>query len=409
VGAGAVALGGMLAGCRGPSSPSAPAIDWTEWWGRQETTGSLTFANWPYYIDRAQGNVHPSLDLFTQSTGIQVEYRRPIRGNATFLEKIRPALEAGEPTGYDLIVVTNGPQLSTLLDSGWVVPLDHVSLEQFDANAGPLVTDPAWDPGNRYTVAWQSGLTGIGYRPEAVEALGRDPTSVHDLWDPSLAGRVGMFTDEMDLGSFGLLAVDADPERSNEYDWSRAALELRRQQSSGVLRGYYDQGYLHALQRGDIWISQAWSGDIFQANQLGHPELRFALPDEGAMFWTDNMMIPAGAAHPRDAMTYIDFVYQPHVAAMIADWVWYVSPVPAAASIIRDRFDDPAVADSHLVFPPDVAFDGSSSALGSGGSDPSSGIGEFRDYYVFRSEEEIAAWRRTFGGIMDPRFVFTSD
>jgi hypothetical protein len=129
------------------------------------------------------------------------------------------------------------------------------------------------------------------------------------------------------------------------------------------------------------------------------------------MFWTDNMMIPAGAAHPRDAMTYMDFVYHPAVAAMIADWVWYMSPVPAAASIIRNRFDDPAVADSDLVFPPDLALGASSpgSASLSEGADSSSSTGEFRDYYVFRSQEELAAWRRTFGGIMDPRFVFTSD
>lgn len=372
----------------------------------------MDFANWPYYIDRRRDNGHPSLDLFTAETDIQVDYLRPIRGNASFLEKIRPALEAGEPIGYDLIVVTNGPQLSTLLDNGWVLPLDRPALKQFDTNASPLVADPPWDPGNRYTVAWQSGLTGIAYRPEAVEALGREPTSVHDLWDPALAGRVGMFTDEMDLGSFGLLAVDADPEHSSEYEWSRAALELRRQQTSGIVRGYYDQGYLHALQHGDIWITQAWSGDIFQANQLGHPELRFVLPDEGAMFWTDNMMIPAGAAHPRDAMTYIDFVYRPDVAAMIADWVWYISPVPAAASIVRRRFGDPAVADSDLVFPPDQVVDGSSapplpSAEGTPGSP--SGRQDMRHYYVFRSQEEIAAWRRYFGGIVASGLTFTSD
>jgi spermidine/putrescine transport system substrate-binding protein len=403
----------VLSGCSGSSPPpAARGVDWAEWWKRQEQTGSLDFANWPYYIDRRRGNVHPSLDLFTETTGIQVDYMRPIHANASFLEKIRPALEAGEPIGYDIIVVTNGPQLSTLLDSGWVLPLDRPALEQFDANASPLVAGPPWDPGNRYTVAWQSGLTGIAYRPEAVEALGRAPTSVHDLWDPALAGHVGMFTDEMDLGSFGLLAVDADPQNSSEYEWSRAALELRRQQTSGVVRGYYDQGYVQALQRGEIWISQAWSGDIFQANQLGHPELSFVLPDEGAMFWTDSMMIPVGAAHPRDAMTYMDFVYRPGVAAMIADWVWYISPVPAAASIVRNRFDDPEIADSELVFPSVEALEGPApSPVASAEQSPeaSSGNQDIRHYYVFRSQEEITAWRRYFGGIVASGVTYSSD
>jgi spermidine/putrescine transport system substrate-binding protein len=252
--------------------------------GRPLAAGVVDFANWPYYIDRRRDNSHPSLDLFTEQTGIRVNYSRPIRDNARFLDKIRPALQAGESTGYDLIVVTNGPELDELMEHGWLVPLDHSLLPNFERFASPLVRDPVWDRGNRFTLAWQSGFTGIAYRPEAVEALGREPSSIRDLWHPLLAGRVGMLVDLMDLGSFGLLAIDVDPETSTRFDWIRAAARLRDQRIDGIVRGYYDQGYLRALQRGDIWACQAWSGDIFQANQLGHPELRFVLPTEGAMF-----------------------------------------------------------------------------------------------------------------------------
>jgi spermidine/putrescine transport system substrate-binding protein len=397
----------VLAACglRSPTASHAAPVDWDAWWADQRAAGVIDFANWPYYIDRRRDNSHPSLERFTSSTATTVNYSRPIRGNARFLEKIRPALEAGRPIGYDIIVVTNGPELSTLIDNGWVTPLDHTRLKYFEANASDLVRDPPFDRGNRFTVAWQSGLTGIGYRPEAVEALGREPRSVADLWDTALTDRVGMFVDEMDLGSFGLMAVGVDPESSSVYDWSQAAQALRRQRNSGVVRGYYDQEYIGALQRGDVWISQAWSGDIFQARQLGHPELRFILPEEGAMLWTDNMMIPLHAAHPVDAMTYIDFVYHPEVAAMIADWVWYITPVPAAQPIIRERFGDPVVADSHLVFPeaaslgappPPIPDDSGTLGITPSGQPP------LRRYYVFRSADELATWRRFFGPIVEP-------
>lgn len=395
-GLGAAAGAALVASCTGGSgrpslpapSPDAPQpLDWDAWWGQQATTGRVHFANWPYYIDRRRDNRHPSLDAFTQETGIRVEYSRPIRGNARFLDRIRPYLEAGEPPPWDLIVITNGPELSTLMREGWLIPLDHTRLPTFDRQASPLVRDPAWDPGNRFTAAWQSGFTGLGFRPEAVEALGHPPRSVRDLWDPRLRGRVGMMSDLLELGSFGLLALGIEPGASGPDDWRRAADHLRLQREDVAPR-YYDQGYIDALARGDTWISLAWSGDVFQLNQLGHPELSFVMPEEGAMFWTDNMMIPAGARHPADAHELIDFVYRPRIAGLIADWVWYVTPVPAAQRVIARRLGDPVVARSPLVFPPadELAQPGGDGELGT----------RVLDYYVFEGADDYDDWRAIF-------------
>ncbi|MEO8293550.1 MAG: spermidine/putrescine ABC transporter substrate-binding protein, partial [Actinomycetota bacterium] len=363
-----------------PSGADVPVFSWDE----QELAGRFTFANWPYYIDRMQNNVHPSLDRFTEATSIEVSYRRPIRGNARFLETIRPALEAGEPTGFDLIVMTNGPELSTLIREGWVIPLAHELLPTFAQQAARFVQDPPWDPGNRFTAAWQSGLTGLAFRPEAVAALGREPRSIQDLWDPALAGHVGMMNDLQDLGNMALLSIGVDPPSSTPAEWSDASIRLREQQDAGIVRDYYDQGYVRALTRGDVWLCQAWSGDIFQLNATGSPELRFVVPDEGALLWTDNMMIPVNAEHPLDALTYMDFMYRPEIAAMVADWVGYISPVPAAEEVVRHDLRDPVVAESPLVFPQDRTLGATEG---------------FTSYYAFTSELEEQEWDRLFGPI----------
>lgn len=384
-----------------PSPSQGPAIDREAFWADQAIAGELDFANWPYYIDRRRDSSHPSLELFTARTGIAVNYTRPIRGNARFLDKIRPALQAGEATGYDLIVITNnGPEMSELLRSGWVTPLDPARLPHFYLNAGPLVRGPLWDPENRYSIAWQSGLTGIAYAPEAVEALGHEPTSVQDLWNPALAGKVGMMSDLTELGSAGLLAVGVDPSVSTPDNW-RTAAEMLRRQKDAVGPRYYDQGYVDALKRRDTWVTLAWSGDIFQLNNLGQPELRFVLPSEGAMFWTDNMLIPRNAAHPLDALTYMDFVYRTKVAAMIADWVWYICPVPAAQAIIAHEFGHPAVARSPLVFPgPELIGDAVDvGADGTGGELLGSRV---RDYYLYADADEYKEWESVFEPIVYP-------
>lgn len=171
------------------------------------------------------------------------------------------------------------------------------------------------------------------------------------------------------------------------------------------MRKYYDQGYLRALQRGDIWIGQAWSGDIYQANRLGHPELRFVVPEEGAILWTDNMAIPRQAQHPVDATMLMDFVYRPRVAALIADWVWDVCPVPGAQRIVRDVLGDEQVADSPLVFPGEDLLGEAVTEdwLNDDGEtvERTTLVGSsFRSYPVLAQPESQRVWERIFGPIV---------
>ena len=154
-----------------PSASARADVDWESWWSRKRQKGRLNFANWPYYIDFRQGS-RQSLDVFTRETGIHVNYFHTIDGNESFMQEIEPYLAAGLAPFYDLVVMTNGPQVSKLMNAGYLTPLDHSRLQNFDRYASDLVRDPAWDPGNRYSAAWQSGLTGIAYRPEAVETAG---------------------------------------------------------------------------------------------------------------------------------------------------------------------------------------------------------------------------------------------
>jgi spermidine/putrescine transport system substrate-binding protein len=194
-----------------------------------------------------------------------------------------------------------------------------------------------------------------------------------------------MMSDLMDLGSVGLLANGVLPQTSTPADRTGAAELLERQHDEGLVRAYYDQHYLHALQSGELWIAQAWSGDIFQAREAGHRELEFVVPAEGGVLWTDNLLIPAHAEHPLDALTYMNFVYRPEVAAMISAWVGYITPVSGVQRIIRDRYHNHAMANSPLVFPQETSV-----APGSG----------LTTYPSFRSHQEETAWLDTFAAVL---------
>jgi spermidine/putrescine transport system substrate-binding protein len=350
--AGAIGLGAgsLLSACGIAGTRDtgwSAGFDWKQWWAQQERKGTLDFANWPLYIDQAHGT-HPSIDEFEKASGITVNYRPVIQENASFFAQVSPVLSAQQGLGYDIVVLTDGWELTQMIENRWLIPLDHSRMPNFFRYAGPIARGPVFDPANRYTVTWQAGITGIGYDPRAT---GRKITSVKDLFDPAFKGKVGMMSDDTELASVGMLAVGIDPPDSTPADWRRAADFLTKQRDDGIVRQYYDQSYIKALEDGDTWISQAWSGDVFQAQNSGFEHLEFIVPDEGGMLWHDNCMIPLHAEHPVDAMEWFDYVYDPRIQALIEDWVNYICPVPAAQALIAGELDDPAVANSELVFP----------------------------------------------------------
>src|SRR5439155_25703910 len=106
-----------------------------QWWDKQQLHKVMDFGNWPYYIDVSHGT-HPSLDQFTQQTGIKVNYTEPIDDNTSFFAKIRPELQQGTPIGYDLIVVTNSAAArGEMQQFGWRIPIDHRKMPNFDKYA----------------------------------------------------------------------------------------------------------------------------------------------------------------------------------------------------------------------------------------------------------------------------------
>jgi spermidine/putrescine transport system substrate-binding protein len=367
---GLAALGLPLAGCgisgtkgaavgKSGSYKGAAALraNIAAWWAKQTKHGQLNFVNWPLYLDVGKGTDHPSLDLFTKQTGIRVRYAELIQDDDSYYGKIAPLLASGQGTGYDMMVITNGIFLDDLVERDYLIPLDQTRMSNFYTYASDLVKDPSYDRGNVFTMAWQSGITGIGYNPKYVK---REITSWEDLRDPAFRGKIGMFADIEDTPNSALCAIGVNPETSTPADWRKAAQWLTQQRP--LVRKYYQQDYIAPLTKGDLWISLAWSGDIFQANTSNNANLKFVVPKEGAPIWTDNMCIPAHAANPIEAMTYMDWVYKPENQAIIADYVAYITPVPAVQQVFRkaaqaatsksDKDGYLQLAGSPLVFPP---------------------------------------------------------
>jgi spermidine/putrescine transport system substrate-binding protein len=359
-GAGLLGASAFLAACGVEgSNEKDKAPEASGFWASQTKAGKLDFANWPLYMDqdKVKGKtVYPSLQQFTKETGIKVNYKEVINENDAFLGKINPSLKAGQSTGWDLIVITNGGSIEKLIRQNFLIELDHSKLPNFQKYAGAAYKNPTFDPGNKFTIAWQAGLTGLAYNPKLTK---RPITSFQDLFDPKFKGKITMFGDNTDFPTLTMIGLGIDPAKSTEEDWKRTAEKMKELRPQ--IREFIDNaGEAEVLQSGNAWISMAYSGDIFILNNSGAPDIKFVVPKEGAVLWQDNMAIPKGAKHPLDAITYMDYVYRPDVATMLTEYIAYITPVPSVkdrlqAKVAKASGEDKdyldSLIDSPLVFP----------------------------------------------------------
>jgi spermidine/putrescine transport system substrate-binding protein len=291
--------------------PSAPA-------------GVLDFANWPAYIDiDEETGDYPTLEKFEADAGITVTYTEAINDNEEFFGTIQPDLSAGNPPGYDLIVMTDW-MIEKMVRLGYLQQLDLSKIANFDANALDLYKDPWYDPGNAHSIAWQSGITGIGYNPTLT---GREITTFDDLLDPEFSGRVGMFSEMRDTMSLALLSLGIEPEDATVEQATEAKDKLLEAAERGQFRNFYGNEYYDELANGNLALTIAWSGDVSQMKLYDNSDVEFVVPESGGMLWVDNMAIPNGAAHPLDAHMMMDFWYDLENAVPLTEYVGYFSPV----------------------------------------------------------------------------------
>jgi len=149
-----------------------------------------------------------------------------------------------------------------------------------------------------------------------------------------------------------MLGMGIKPQDCTTEDARAAQQKLLKQQEDGIVRKYYGNDYVGPLAQGDLALCISWSGDVVGKTLGANSKIRFTVPEEGGLLFTDAMGIPQNAANPIDAHAMMDFVYQPKVAAQMAAWINYITPVPEARPILEKSSDSYTrqIASSPLVF-----------------------------------------------------------
>jgi len=317
-------------------------------------TGPLHWAQWPAYIDlvgkAATAGAYspgssPTLEEFKKKYNVDVNYEEKIESNDGFFATIEPQLVAGAPTGWDMITVTDW-LAAKIISKGWAEKIDQSNVPNCVANLRDPLRNQVWDPGNDYHYPWQSGMTGIGYDKTSLTKNKKPlPKSLADLWALP-ANKVTFLNEKRDTFGLGLLKLgkSADPATTTDADLQAVHDDIKPLVAKGLR--FTGNEYLQDFAAKTTWAAMTWSGDLASS---GSADQVWVAPTEGSMVWSDNMVMPKGATNIYTAELMMNFVYDPVIAAQIADYVYYVSPVNGAAAEIAKL--DPPAATNPLLFP----------------------------------------------------------
>jgi spermidine/putrescine transport system substrate-binding protein len=331
----------LLAACGGDDETAATTAAATK-----RLAKTLRFSNWTLYIDiDEKTKKRPTLDQFQQKTGTKVAYFEDINDNASYFGKIQRPLSQGQSIDRDIVVLTDNTRFpGILIDRGWAEKLDKSAIPNIK-NLQPALAHPSFDPNRDYSLPWQSGMTGIATN---LKLTGGKPVTTIDqlLEDPKLKGKVTLLTELADLGLI-MQANGDDPEKIDDATFDRAIGRVQKAVDSGQIRQFTGNDYTGPLAKGDLAAAASWSGDVVQLS-ADNKNLVWNVPESGGDIWTDNMLIPKGG-DAFTASTFMNFVYDPKIAAQIAAYVNYITPVAGAKEEAAKL--DPELAENQLIFP----------------------------------------------------------
>jgi spermidine/putrescine transport system permease protein len=286
-------------------------------------------------------NLHIWSGYIERETLRKFEERFAARVNLEFYdsnEAVLAKLQAGN-VAYDLVVPSDY-MVTILVKENLLAPLDFSRLPHF-SNVDPQFLGIPGDPGNRYSVPYVWGTTGIGYRSDRVPGEIRGWAN---LWDPALRNRILMLDDMREnfaaaLKKMGHSLNSADPKLLRE-----ARDQLMEQKP--LVRAYNSSNFEDVLLSGDAWVAQAFNGQIYRAH-LENPAVQYVIPEEGCTLSVDSLVIPVSAPHKELAHQFIDWVLEAEVAAEICNTTLWSTPNRAALALL-----DPSVRASPILFPP---------------------------------------------------------
>jgi spermidine/putrescine transport system substrate-binding protein len=311
---------GLLSACGDTQPPATPAPP--------PLAKELVFYDW---VDDLPQSV---LGAFTKEYGVKVNY-------VTFESQEEAVENIRSGKIYD-VAVLESDQIPRVAAAGQLAEIDFRQIPNFK-NVSANFRDLATDPGNRHTVPYHYGTTGLLVR---TDLIGNAVTRWADLWDPRYAGKVALRAQPRELVALTLLSMGYSLNSENPLELDAALERLLELKKAAFFVEVEAASAVPRLLSGEAVILHGWAED-HQVAHAENPAVTYVLPEEGTAFWGDNFVIPASSPHPYTAEVFINFLLRPEISAQIVNEKKYATANEVAHPLIK-----PEIRDDPVIFPP---------------------------------------------------------
>ncbi|ORM82367.1 spermidine/putrescine ABC transporter substrate-binding protein PotD [Pantoea deleyi] len=294
-----------------------------------DDSNTLYFYNWTEYVPPGL------LEQFTKETGIKVIYST-YESNESMYAKLKTWKEGA----YDLVVPSTY-FVAKMRNEGMLQKIDKSQLSNF-SNLDPDLLNKPFDPNNDYSIPYIWGATAIGVNTDEIDAS--KVTRWADLWKPEYKQSLLLTDDAREVFQMALRKLGYSGNTRDPAQIKAAYLELKKLMPNVLAFNSDNPG--NPYMEGEVNLGMLWNGSAYVARQAGTP-LAVVWPEEGGIFWMDNLAIPANAKNRAGALKLINFLLRPDVAARVAETIGYPTPNPAAKALLP-----PAVANDPSLYPP---------------------------------------------------------
>jgi spermidine/putrescine transport system substrate-binding protein len=294
---------------------------------------TLNLYNWTTYIDPEV------IKQFEQKFSAKIKYDT-FESNESLYAKIK----AGNP-GYDIIVPSDY-MVKIMVGDKLVEELNLANIPN-RKNLSARFQNLNYDPNNQHSIPYQWGTQGIGYN---IKATGGEIDSWAALFDPKYKRRVALQDDLRYTLGVILMYKGFSPNSTNKDEINQAK-EVIINNRENILAFHPDTGQ-DLLAQGQVDLVAEYSGDIFQLMEK-NPDIRYVIPKEGTVLWTDNLVIPKGAPNKALAEQFINFILEPEIGAKNSNFIKYASPNQAA---IDKGLIDPTILKNPNIYPSPEMF-----------------------------------------------------
>lgn len=273
---------------------------------------TINVYNWGEYIpDGTEGMINVN-ELFTQKTGIKVNYITYPSN-----EEMYAKLKSGG-VSYD-IVIPSDYMIERMINEGMIQELDFSNIPNYK-----YILDRykslSYDPDNKYSVPYTVGMVGLIYNTKMVEGT---PDSWSILWDEAYKGKILQFDNSRDAFAIAQFLLGIDVNTEDHTLWDKAADKLIEQKP--LVKKYVMDEVFNMMESGEAALAPYYAGDFLSMVE-NNPDLAFVYPKEGTNFFVDAVCIPTSAKNKAGAEAYINFLLEPDIALAIAECICYASP-----------------------------------------------------------------------------------